>query len=104
MATMSPGVFVERTVAWVRSAYPDGVPSADRRGLIDVLGERLTSDELDLVVRLLPEIVGDGQVADDAPVPALGEAEYAAVTSLDRYRVAGRLAAGGWPLAEVEVA
>ncbi len=101
MATMSPGVFVERTVAWVRSAYPEGVPSTDRLGLIEVLGERLTFDELNVVVRLIPELLGDGQVADSNAVRALRDGEVDAVTSLDRYRVAGRLAAGGWPLAEV---
>jgi len=99
MTSISPGVFVERALMWVRSAYPEGVPGADRAGLMCVLGERLTLDELDSLMTAMPEMAGD------MPMPTTGTARRMThadnVTSIDMYRVAGRLAAAGWPLAEV---
>lgn len=101
MATTSAGVFVDRAIAWVRSAYPEGVPTADRMGLIRVLGERLTQEEMDELVRVLPDVIGYGPVAESATAKDLRSRFAANVTPIDRYRVAGRLAAGGWPLADI---
>ncbi len=101
MATVSAGVFVERAIAWVRSAYPDGVPTADRMGLIRVLNERLTQDEMDALTAVLPDVIGYGPVAESADAKDLRARFAANVTPIDRYRVAGRLAAGGWPLADI---
>ncbi len=98
MNAISPGVFVERALAWVRSAYPDGVPSTDQPGLICVLSQRLTADELDSMMMVMPEMADATSDMDMAMVP---ESASGNVTSLDMYRVAGRLASAGWPLAEV---
>lgn len=102
MATLSPGVFVERAIGWVRSAYPEGVPTADRMGLIRVLNERLTQEEMDALVRALPDVIGYGPDQQESRRAKDLRARFAAnVTPIDRYRVAGRLAAGGWPLADI---
>lgn len=101
MNSISPGVFVERALAWVRSAYPDGVPSADRPGLMCVLGERLTADELDSMMTVMPEMADGMTEMDVAMVATVPESAADNVTSLDLHRVAGRLASAGWPLAEV---
>lgn len=100
MTSTSPGVFVERALSWVRAAYPDGVPSADRSGLLRVLGARLTADELEsLMVAMAPTL---GVPPDEVTMATTGSgAGMDNVASMDMYRVAGRLASAGWPLAEV---
>ncbi len=94
------GVPVQRAIAWVRSAYPDGVPAGDRMGLIRVLSERLTQEEMDTLVQALPDVIGYGTVRETRKARNLRRRFAANVTPIDRYRVAGRLAAGGWPLAD----
>ncbi len=100
MTTTSSEAFVQRAIAWVRSAYPDGVPTSDRMGLIRVLNERLTPQEMDTLVRALPDVNGYGNVKETRKAKNLRKRFAASVTPIDRYRVAARLAAGGWPLAD----
>ncbi len=101
MPSTYQGVFVERALAWVRSAYPDGVPNTDRPGLMCVLGERLTAEEMGSLMTAMPEMATDMSPPDEVMLTIVTESPPDNVASIDRYRVAGRLASAGWPLAEV---
>ncbi|MEI2712462.1 MAG: DUF3349 domain-containing protein [Nocardioides sp.] len=72
---------VERVMVWIAGAYPDGVPKADRAGLVGVLRNMLDGEELAEVAR------GWNLHVDEAA----SKSEVA--------RVGGVLVAGGWPLA-----
>jgi hypothetical protein len=74
---------LDRVLGWVSAAYPDGVPAEDRAGLLRVIGNHLSGDQVAGVATLLG-------------VPAHG----AAATEEELARVSARLLQGGWPLAD----
>jgi hypothetical protein len=77
---MNRAAVLDRVMRWVRAAYPDGVPREDHAGLLHVLDDHLSGDQLAAVATLLgtKETIADSE---------------------DVVRVASRLVAGGWPLA-----
>lgn len=77
---MNRAAAFDRVMGWVRAAYPDGVPAEDRNGLLAVLDNHLSGDQVASVASLMG---GDKQTATPEEVA----------------RVSGRLLAGGWPLA-----
>jgi hypothetical protein len=92
--------FLARIVDWLRAGYPEGVPQHDYIPLFALLGSQLTNDEVTLI--------GDELAfsADPESAESIKKA-IVAVTSTtpndsDVARVRSRLAAGGWPLANVE--
>ena len=99
---------VSRVLNWLRAGYPEGVPGTDRVPLLSLLrATPLTEDQVREVVRHIvaaesaPD--GDGTVTRDEI-----EAFISGVTHHDAgpeniNRVAGKLAAAGWPLAGVEL-
>ncbi|HQR26321.1 MAG TPA: DUF3349 domain-containing protein [Nocardioides sp.] len=78
---MSRAAALDRVLGWVRAAYPDGVPPEDHAALLRVLDEHLSGDQLAAVATLL----------GSRPAPTAPE---------DVARVAARLVAAGWPLAD----
>jgi hypothetical protein len=86
-------------IGWLRAGYPNGVPEVDYMPLFALLGSHLTDDEV--------QAIADALAADGIPSTAQHiQAAIHAVTKerpldVDMARVAARLAAGGWPLADV---
>lgn len=96
--------FLSSVINWLRIGYPEGVPPQDRVALVALLRTTpLTEDQISDVVR---NITADGSTAlEDGEIRRDEIAEFIAdVTNHDPgpeniARVAGRLAAAGWPLA-----
>ena len=78
---MERSATLDKVLGWVRAAYPDGVPSADRLGLLAVLGEFLNGDQVSGFAALMGKV----------PPGTATEAQIA--------KVSAKLVAGGWPLA-----
>ncbi|MFZ2502046.1 MAG: DUF3349 domain-containing protein [Nocardioides sp.] len=76
---MNRSVAVVRVVGWVHKAYPNGVDAEDRGALATLLSSYLSGDQ---VVELLGGPVPGGNHTEQLP------------------RVAARLVAVGWPLAD----
>jgi RNase P/RNase MRP subunit POP5 len=93
----------ERIIAWLRAGYPQGIPREDYIALFAVLHRRLTDTE---VRSIADELIADAKASGDGEIDRT-EIE-AAIQKLaletpgdeDVARVASRLAAGGWPLAD----
>lgn len=104
MTTESKPSPLRSVIAWLRAGYPQGVPREDYVALFAVLHRRLTEFE---VRKIADRLAADKDGA--APDGTIDRAEIeAAITNLakeqpgedDVARVASRLAAGGWPLAD----
>jgi hypothetical protein len=91
--------FLDKVVSWLRAGYPTGVPDHDYVPLFAILGYHLTNDE---VAAIADEL-------ESYSAPASADAIKQAITALtntkplesDIDRVRARLAAGGWPLADL---
>jgi Protein of unknown function (DUF3349) len=91
---------VANIIGWLRAGYPEGVPAIDYLPLFALLGSQLTDDE----VRAIAD-----ELAASSRDPNSAEAIRAAINAVTRQRpldvdiarVRARLAAGGWPLANV---
>lgn len=97
---------VARMLTWLRAGYPHGVPEQDYVALLGVLHHRLTETEVEEIAGELAQhresgsAGGAGSSADDIGELIRRRAfEHAGAD--DIARVSARLAAGGWPLAEV---
>lgn len=94
--------FVVRAVDWLRQGYPTGVPRQDYVVLLGLLQRKLTEDE----VRTIAQDLADNAILNDAPVTTddieqmIHESVLKPASAEDVARVSGRLAAGGWPLAD----
>jgi hypothetical protein len=91
---------LNKIVGWLRAGYPEGVPSVDYIPLFALLGSQLTDSE---VKEIAEELATE---ADPGSAQAIRDA-IAAVThhqanEADVNRVRSKLAAGGWPLANLE--
>lgn len=94
---------ISTVLGWLRGGYPEGVPPKDYFPLLAVLGRKLSNAEIREVV--------DALIAEASTPIEVDEIEstIARLTSEapldeDVRRVAVRLAAGGWPLADPESA
>ncbi len=91
--------FLDKVVGWLRAGYPAGVPERDYVPLFAILGYHLSNDE---VTAVADELAASSD-------PASASAIKQAITALtnarpldsDIDRVRARLAAGGWPLADL---
>lgn len=91
--------FLEKIIGWLRAGYPTGVPDVDYVPLFALLGYHLTNDEVTAIAEEL----------ESSSDPASADAIKKAITAMtntkplesDIDRVRARLAAGGWPLAEI---
>ena len=92
---------VRRVADWLRAGYPVGVPENDYVALLALLRRKLSEDEVtevaDRVILLHPD--GATQDAVGAQIGALLSDEP---HESDIARVSARLAAVGWPLADVD--
>jgi hypothetical protein len=91
--------FLEKIIGWLRAGYPAGVPEVDYVPLFAILGYHLSNDE---VAAIADELAAS---ADPSSADAIKHA-ITAVTNTkplesDIDRVRARLAAGGWPLADL---
>jgi hypothetical protein len=91
---------VSRIIGWLRAGYPEGVPQVDYIPLFALLGSQLTNDE---VAEIGKELASQ---ADPSSAQAIRDAiesvTHQQPKDSDVARVRARLAAGGWPLANVE--
>jgi hypothetical protein len=91
--------FLEKIIGWLRAGYPAGVPDVDYVPLFAILGYHLSNEEVAAVATEL-------EASSD---PASADAIKKAITAMtntkpldsDIDRVRARLAAGGWPLADL---
>jgi hypothetical protein len=83
-------------VDFLRAGYPEGVPQQDYIPLLALLRRQLTDDEVREVVASL---VGEANPDPAAIDRAITDVTKEAPLQSDVARVAGRLAAAGWPLA-----
>ncbi|GAA4806674.1 DUF3349 domain-containing protein [Tomitella cavernea] len=92
---------IAAVTGWLRAGYPEGVPPKDYFPLLAVLQRKLTDDEIREVVDALIEDVEtpiEVSEIEDTIVRLTSESPL----EDDVKRVAVRLAAGGWPLADPE--
>lgn len=94
---------VSRVVTWLRAGYPSGVPQQDYVVLLGLLRRKLTDAEVHQIAADLSMQAELGAEITGADVERLiGEATLDTASAEDIARVSGRLAAGGWPLAEFD--
>lgn len=93
-------------VNWLRAGYPDGVPGPDRVPLLALLRSTpLTEEQVQEVVCNIAEAAAPADVEEPITRDDIEES-IAEVTNHDpgpenTARVAARLAAAGWPLADL---
>lgn len=86
--------------AWIRAAYPNGVPTEDARAIVAILARSLgDADFGSMIERLGAEGGPDLEAALRAA--SLGHA-YENTPAADIARASAALAAAGWPLAAIE--
>ncbi|WP_395307316.1 DUF3349 domain-containing protein [Mycobacterium sp. AMU20-3851] len=102
---MSVSSLMASVLNWLRAGYPDGVPGPDRVPLLALLRSTpLTEDEIKEVVHTIAEVSAPADI--DAPITRDDIENFIAEkTNHDPgpeniARVAARLAAAGWPLAD----
>ena len=97
--------FLRSVLQWLQVGYPDGVPGPDRVPLMALLqATPLTEEQIKEVVRNITAEEGSPATADH-PIDRDEISEF--ISDMTHYdagpeniqRVAGRLAAAGWPLA-----
>jgi uncharacterized protein DUF3349 len=88
---------VETILGWLRAGYPDGVPAHDYIALLGILHRSLTEAE---VTEIATQLRQDGDGSDEAIRESIRERALEEPSESDVRRVAGRLAAAGWPLDE----
>ncbi|WP_280497873.1 DUF3349 domain-containing protein [Nocardia asiatica] len=89
-----------KVVGWLRAGYPQGVPQSDYVALFAVLHRHLTDYE---VVAIAEELVAsnpDSRIGRAEIEQAIVRFAMEQPDERDVARVASRLAAGGWPLAD----
>ena len=94
--------FVVRAVDWLRQGYPTGVPRQDYVVLLGLLQRKLTEEEVRSVAQELADnaILNDEPVTHDDIEQMIHDSVLKPASPEDVARVSGRLAAGGWPLAD----
>ncbi len=98
MVDPSRGNIIARLLNWLREGYPHGVPQGDYIALFGILHRDLTTEEVEEVsLRLLQE--NDGEITLEQIRVIIAETIRETPNEHDVRRVAGRLAAAGWPLA-----
>jgi hypothetical protein len=91
---------VANIIGWLRAGYPEGVPAIDYLPLFALLGSQLTDDEVRAIADELAASSSDLNSAE-AIRAAINAVTRQRPLDVDIARVRARLAAGGWPLANV---
>ncbi|MFV0461209.1 MAG: DUF3349 domain-containing protein [Actinomycetales bacterium] len=92
---------VVTVLSWLRKGYPQGVPQEDYVALLGILRRELEPSEIEYVAEQLAlsgEVVSLERIRAELQSQTLQQA-----SSQDIRRVSAALAAGGWPLAVVDV-
>ena|ERR1700761_2014364 len=96
---MAQAPFLERVINWLRAGYPAGVPDVDYVPLFAILGYHLSNEEVTAIAAAL-EDSSDPATRDEIK-KAIETATNNKPLDSDIDRVRARLAAGGWPLADL---
>jgi hypothetical protein len=96
---MERPTFLSSIIGWLRAGYPEGVPTVDYIPLFALLGSQLTDAEVGAIAEELASSSDAGSA--EAIRAAIKTVTHASAKESDIARVRARLAAGGWPLAEV---
>lgn len=87
-------------LGWLRAGYPHGIPQGDYVALFAVLHRKLTEQEVGEIVEKLTASDTDGKIDRSEIEAAIAKLAKEQPGDDDVARVASRLAAGGWPLAD----
>ncbi|MGH3970686.1 MAG: DUF3349 domain-containing protein [Mycobacterium sp.] len=103
MATAS---FLSSVLRWLQAGYPDGVPGPDRVPLLALLRSTpLTEDQVREVVHNITasssKELTNGEIGDDEIAEFISDMTHYDAGPENIQRVAGTLAAAGWPLTGV---
>ncbi|MGN6607240.1 MAG: DUF3349 domain-containing protein [Jatrophihabitans sp.] len=90
---------VSSILSFLHAGYPDGIPPQDYVPLLALLRRRLTDDEVAAIADQLADARRTESVA--ALHAAITDVTREAPRDEDLRRVQARLAAGGWPLADL---
>ena len=90
---------LSNVVTWLRAGYPSGVPDVDYVPLFAILGYHLSTDEVNEVAAALE--AEEGPTSADSIKKAIESLSNNKPLESDIDRVRARLAAGGWPLADL---
>lgn len=106
--TFSHPHFFRSVLRWLQVGYPEGVPGPDRVALLSLLRSTpLTEEQIGEVVRHFTEngspAVADRVIDRDEIAEFISEVTHHDAGPENIQRVAGILAAAGWPLAGVDV-
>ncbi|MEU6558649.1 DUF3349 domain-containing protein [Nocardia nova] len=91
---------VESVLDWLRAGYPHGVPREDYVALFSVLHRKLTEREVGEIADRLAGGHAGGEVTRAEIESAIAALALEKPGDDDVKRVAARLVAGGWPLAD----
>ena len=99
---MTEAGFVGRALGWLRAGYPGGVPRQDYVVLLGLLRRKLTDHEVHEIAAELAAVADQGDHITVGDVEKMiNDTTLDTASPEDVARVSARLAAGGWPLADV---
>lgn len=103
---MATAAFVNWVLRWLQAGYPGGVPGPDRAPLLALLrSTALTEEQVVEVVRNITapgsKALAGGEIGDDEIAEFISDMTHYDAGPENIRRVAGTLAAAGWPLAGV---
>ena len=101
---MTSASLLQSILRWLRAGYPAGVPGPDRVPLLALLrATPLTEDQVRDVVRNITDSSSDadGEIGRDEIAEFIKDVTHHDAGPENIQRVAGKLAAAGWPLAGV---
>jgi uncharacterized protein DUF3349 len=91
---------LQSIVDYLRAGYPEGVPEQDYVPLFALLRRQLSDDEL---VAVADELVRTGSVPSRGQIEeTIRRLTTVVPADADVARVRAQLAAGGWPLSDLE--
>ncbi|WP_426595267.1 DUF3349 domain-containing protein [Cellulomonas sp. McL0617] len=93
---------VRRVADWLREGYPTGVPEQDYVALLALLRRKLTEEEVEEVTDRIILLHPDGGIPPAVVGEQIGALLDQEPHESDVARVSARLAAVGWPLAEID--
>jgi hypothetical protein len=101
--------FLSSVLRWLQAGYPDGVPGPDRVPLLALLRSTpLTEEEIREVVHTVTaagsKALTGAEIDEDEVADFISDMTHYDAGPENIRRVAGTLAAAGWPLAGVESA
>lgn len=93
--------WAQQVLNWLRAGYPEGIPPRDYPAVLGVLQRRLTVEEIhSIAAELAAQATPDDPISRDAIEDLISQTIRQPATDHNVVRVAARLAAGGWPLAD----